>query len=74
MVQLKPQEGEHLAGLVSRFFDNLAGCSFEYGDEPKPGDFVQMCRDFHPPRDEMRKAQEIDGRIIAVAREILGFE
>lgn len=73
MVQLETQQAQHLAGLIGRYFDNLSECALEYDDEPKAGDFVQMCRDFQPEPDEMQKAAEIDGQIIAIARDILGF-
>lgn len=73
MTQLEMQQGQHLAGLIGRYFDNLSECALEYDEEPKAGDFVQMCRDFQPEPDEMQKAAEIDGQIIAIARDILGF-
>lgn len=74
MVKLEFERGQHLCGLIERFFEGMSEFSFDYDDEPKEGDFVQMCRDFQPTPDELEKAKEIDGRIIALAREILGFE
>ena len=74
MIQLELQQGQHLCGLIERYFSGLSECVFGYEEEPpKEGDFVMMCRDFQPEPDEMEKAKEIDGKIIALARDILGF-
>ena len=71
MKNLEFDTAQHLAGLVSRFFANINESAFEYIDEPRPGDFRQMCRDFTYDDDELNAAAALDAQIIELARKIL---
>lgn len=66
---------QHLCGLVSRFFDHIAECSPEYGEDiyAGAGDFASMCRDFTFDLAELDAAGSIDKSVTALAREILAL-
>ena len=72
------ETAQHLAGLVSRFFDNISEAAPDFFEDmdiiPFPGDFVEMCRDFTTKRNELAAAGEIDGAVVALARDILGLK
>ena len=74
--KLNFETAQHLCGLVARFFDHIAECSPEFGEEinPEPGDFSQMCRDFTRDFPELGAAAEIDGAAVALARAVLGLD
>lgn len=74
MIRLEFEQGQHLCGLIERYFEGMGVFSFDWDDEPKEGDFVKLCRDFQPTPEELKKAKEIDGAVIALARSVLGFD
>ena len=73
MQKLELDTAQYLAGIVSRYFDNLSGCAFEFEQEPRPGDFLSLCRDFTHDADELSAAAALDAQIIEIARKIIGI-
>lgn len=71
MKNLEFATAQHLAGLVSRYFEQIAGTVFEFNEEPRPGDFLSLCRDFTHDADELNAAAALDAQIIEIARKIL---
>ena len=67
------ETAQHLCGLVSRFFDQIAESSPEWGEviTPKYGDFRAMCRDFTFDPAELELAEQMDRRVVYAARTIM---
>ena len=62
---------KNLCALVSRFFDHLAEASFEFGEMPEYGDFVEMCKNFTDDVAELDLAVAMDSKVIDLAKAIL---
>jgi len=69
------QTAQHLCGLVSRFFDNIAESAPEHPDgiRPRGGDFLTMCRDFTFDPAELEGAEALDEKVIALAKAVLNL-
>ena len=67
------ETAQHLCGLVSRFFDNLAESAPEFGEDldPRAGDFLSLARDFTHNPGELELAGELDRRVVMMARAII---
>ena len=69
------ETAQHLCGIVSRFFDNIAECApeFDEGIHPKAGDFLSLARDFTHDPGELELARVMDRRVVMMARAIMGW-
>lgn len=70
------ETAQHLCGLIARFFDDIAECSPEFGEDiyPTAADFKNMCRDFtHDPAElgailvVADKVGELAGKVLEMA-------
>lgn len=73
MAKMSFETMQHLSGLVSRFFDYIAECAPEYGEsfDTHKETFLMLCRDFTFDPDELKGAEEIAGRVSALAKAIV---
>ena len=69
------EAAQHLCGIVSRYFDNIAESAPDFWDgvDVRAGDFKTFAKDFTFNPGELEAAAEIDAQVTGLARKILGL-
>lgn len=73
MAKMSFENAQHLCGVIARFFDNIAECSPEYGEDFNTSEdfFMVLCRDFTFNQDERDGAKEVSGMVSSLAESVL---